>query len=167
MKIPGVTEIPTGQFKDHRGTFVKLPADFDTGEEFYTISGHHVLRGLHFQLPPAAVAKLVCCVWGSVMDVVLDLRRGSPAFGCHEARVLDSDNPKMVMIPPGVAHGFCVLGNRALMLYKQNGVYSREHDAGIRWDSAWINWPYNPIISNRDNDFPHMDDFESPFVYEG
>src|SRR5581483_7390979 len=138
----------------------------DFAEEYYTVSHVRVLRGLHFQVPPHDHAKLVYCAAGRVLDVALDLRVGSPAFGRHVRAELSAADGNALYLPPGLAHGFYVLEAPALMVYNQTSVYAREHDAGVRWDSAGIPWPdADPILSDRDRSFPALADFRTPFVF--
>jgi dTDP-4-dehydrorhamnose 3,5-epimerase len=174
--IPGCLELVLKPFKDERGTFVKtfrqdlfaeqgLTTLF--AEEYYSISQHGVLRGLHFQSPPMDHIKVVYCISGAVLDAVLDLRKGSPTYGRYELFELNAEKANMLYIPAGLAHGFYVTSNHAVMLYKVTTVYSPQLDAGIRWDSAGIPWPdTHPIISARDRDLPLLADFASPFIFE-
>lgn len=175
--IPGCLEIRPPVFADERGKFVKtfqrelfaahgLAVDF--AEEYYSYSHHGVLRGLHFQLPPYQHAKLVYCLSGEVIDVVVDLRVGSPVFGRHVTLTLSGEKANILYIPPGLAHGFYVSGDHALMQYKVTTAYAPEHDTGILWSSAGITWPDpNPLVSRRDAGFVTLERFESPFVFEG
>ena len=172
--IPGCLEIELPVSRDKRGSFTKsfrrdwwhqagLKTEFL--EEYHTLSGRGVLRGLHFQLPPRAVAKLVYCPWGEVLDAVVDLRSGSPAYGRHQLFDLKDT---ALYLPRGLAHGFYVLSDSALMVYKVSDYYAPELDAGILWDSAGIPWPdEKPLISNRDAGFPDLKDFKTPFRFEG
>lgn len=173
--LPGVVAVRPAVIGDCRGMFVKmfhrglfaahgLATDF--AEEYWTVSQTRVLRGLHFQLPPHEHAKLVFCVSGTVLDAVLDLRAGSPTFGHHVLTDLDGETGRGVYIPPGLAHGFYVLQAPATVVYMVSSVYSREHDAGVRWDTADIPWPdQNPVLSDRDQSFPALADFASPFTF--
>jgi dTDP-4-dehydrorhamnose 3,5-epimerase len=173
--LPGVVELRPVVVRDWRGTFAKtfhrdlfaahgLRTDFV--EEYYSVSHARVLRGLHFQLPPHDHAKLVYCAEGSVLDVALDLRVGSPTFGEHVRRELDAVAGLCLYLPPGLAHGFYVLQAPAIMVYNQTSVYVHSHDAGVRWDSAGIAWPdADPVLSDRDRDFPALADFRSPFTF--
>jgi dTDP-4-dehydrorhamnose 3,5-epimerase len=174
-KIPGCLEITTQCFEDERGTFVKLfnetsgkhyiPEPF--AEEFYSVSKRRVLRGLHFQMPPLDLTKLVACLVGEVLDVVVDLRRGSPTYGQYETKLLSESSGTMLFLPTGLAHGFYVTSETALLLYKVNKVHSPAHDSGIHWKSRQIPWPdADPILSARDRMFPTFDEFQSPFTYQ-
>ena len=160
--------------RDARGAFVKtfhveafrelgLPDTFR--EEYYSVSSHNVLRGLHFQTPPSACGKLVYCLEGSVWDVALDLRRSSPTYGQSFFLELDSNIGNMLYIPEGFAHGFYTLSRQAVMVYKVTQVYDRDHDEGILWNSAGIPWPCeNPQLSERDRSFPRFSGFDAPFL---
>lgn len=173
--IPGCYEILPTILRDERGTFVKtfhqglfLENHFEISfyEEYYSASHKGVLRGMHFQVPPMDQVKMVYCVSGRVFDAVVDLRVGSPTYGRHAVFELTADKANMVYIPRGLAHGFYVLSDTAIMLYKVTSVYSPQHDAGILWNSVGIPWPTNdPVISKRDSEFPGMEDFKSPFAY--
>lgn len=174
-KIPGCYEMNVKKFSDNRGSFVKtfhkdgflknhLEVQFD--EDYYSVSHKGVLRGLHFQLPPNDHIKVVYCVSGEVMDVVVDLRVGSPTFGAYEIFQLSADKLNMVYIPKGLAHGFYACKEPAIVMYKASTVYSPESDCGIHWDSLGIPWPdKTPIISERDSQFPSFEQFSSPFFY--
>lgn len=174
--IPGCFEIIPNVFSDDRGTFVKVfhqdmfeqhGLEIDWREEYYSTSRQGVLRGLHFQTPPHDHAKLVYCTSGQVLDVVLDLRKGSPAYGTHLLFQLSAANMNMIYIPKGCAHGFYTLSGQATMMYKVSTVYAPVHDAGLLWNSIDIPWPSdNPIMSDRDKGFPSFVDFtNNPFTY--
>ena len=132
--------------QDIRGSFIKtfhIEAFKELGlttnfkEEFTTISFKNILRGLHFQIPPADCVKLVYCIFGKVMDVVIDLRKASPTYGKFHIIYLESNKCNMIYIPQGFAHGFYTLTNQAIMVYKQTSVYSPECDKGIHWNSSF------------------------------
>jgi dTDP-4-dehydrorhamnose 3,5-epimerase len=173
--IPGCYEIITPIFSDERGSLVKTFnseafAEYGFGtewhEEYYSISKQRVLRGLHFQLPPHDHKKLVYCTAGTVLDVVVDLRIGSPAYGEHALFTLSGEKANMIYIPRGMAHGFYVLSDVATMLYKVSSVYAPEYDSGIHWASVGMKWPdASPVLSIRDSHFSDLKEFESPFVY--
>jgi dTDP-4-dehydrorhamnose 3,5-epimerase len=161
--------------RDARGWFVKtfheeqfaaagLATHF--AEEYYSVSRRNVLRGLHFQTPPRDHAKLVYCTAGAVLDVVVDLRAGSPTFGQHRRFTLTGVKRNALYIPTGFAHGFYVTRGPATMIYKTTTVHSPAHDAGVLWSSCGIRWPARkPLVSERDRAFPALDDFASPFVF--
>lgn len=173
--LPGCLEIRPRRFTDSRGSFVKSyhQHDFeDAGlcthfpEAFYSKSRPRVVRGLHFMLPPEDHYKLVYCVHGSVLDVVLDLRLGSPTYGQHTMVELNEMCGNMLYLAPGLAHGFCAPDTEAILAYRVSTVHSPAHDAGIRWDSAGISWPVrSPIISDRDRNLPTLEEFQSPFIF--
>lgn len=170
--ISGVYLVRLNSFVDARGSFTKTfqAVDFATAElrtdfreQYFSMSHPGVIRGLHFQLPPADHAKLVVAVAGSVFDVAVDVRPGSPTYGSHVSAELSPGKLSLYM-PVGIAHGFAVLGQSpATLLYNVTSVHSPEHDAGIRWDSANIDWPIdNPLVSNRDAALPSLDSFIAP-----
>ena len=151
----------------HEGIFQEHKLVSHFAEEFYTVSHKRVLRGLHFQLPPHDHEKIVYCVQGSIFDVALDIRVGSPTFGKALTMELSAESGQALYFPKGIAHGFYALSEDALMVYKVSASYSPANDTGILWNSAAINWPdQNPIVSERDRGFSSFADFQSPFVYE-
>jgi dTDP-4-dehydrorhamnose 3,5-epimerase len=172
--LPGVRRLEPRLFRDDRGAFVKtyhqedfaaLGLDLSMREEYYSVSHRGVLRGMHFQVPPENHAKLVYCVSGRVLDVVLDLRRSSPTFGRSAGLELSAQNRHLLQIPTGVAHGFLALEADSILVYKTTTVHSPAHDAGIRWDSFGFAWGMTaPIISPRDAGFPALHEFVSPFA---
>jgi dTDP-4-dehydrorhamnose 3,5-epimerase len=173
--LPGCYAIRPRVFSDDRGAFVKMfPApglrelgtDTDWQEELWSSSRRGVLRGMHFQVPPADHAKLVYCVHGEILDVMLDLRRGSPAFGQHRHITLSSANGIGLYVPSGCAHGFLSMRDESTVLYKITSVHSPENDRGIAWDSFGFDWPVDePMMSDRDRRHPRLADFVSPFVF--
>lgn len=173
MPLDGCYEIKTIIRGDKRGSFVKIfHADIfaelglmtDFKEEYFSTSVKNVLRGMHFQTPPADHIKLVCCVEGAVKDVVVDLRKNSATFGKHCIIELSAEKSNMLYIPKGLAHGFLTLSERATMLYNVTTVYSPEHDKGILWSSCGIDWQCDvPILSERDKKHPPLKEFDSPF----
>lgn len=168
-----VVQFPVSE--DSRGRFVKtmqqsileergLEGDFK--ESFTTTSFEGVLRGMHFQTPPSDHAKLVYCTAGSIYDVTLDLRVGSPTYGQHEVYELSSGASNGVYLPRGIAHGFLVREGPAVMVYHVTSEYDPEHDEGIRWDSFGAVWPAErPIVSQRDAGLVCFERFISPFSY--
>jgi dTDP-4-dehydrorhamnose 3,5-epimerase len=173
--IPGCVEIRPEMFVDDRGTFVKpLTADdlrrhgasIEVGEVFWSRSSRGTLRGLHFQLPPHQVAKVVWCTSGSVFDVIVDLRVDSPVHGICETLRLDASIGNSVIIPAGCAHGFLVTDEEATVCYLQSGPFDSSADHGILWSSVGVTWPPvdgPPRVSSRDAAFPPLSDFDSPF----
>lgn len=182
MSVPFET-LPTGfaglyllrprLFQDQRGIFIKtfrsdqfreLGIPFEPREEFYSTSAKNVLRGMHFQLPPAAHAKLVFCLSGSVLDVVLDMRRTSASYGKSFSVRLDAKTRDLLFIPIGFAHGFLSLEQNSLMVYKTDAVHKPELDTGIAWNSFGFDWKIvSPIMSERDRKFQAWEEFQSPF----
>ena len=133
-----------------------------------TKSSKGVLRGLHFQKPPYAQAKLVRCVEGKVLDVAVDIRDGSLTYGQHVIVKLSGENKKQVFIPQGFAHGFVVLSNSAIVSYKVDNRYDAAYESGFRWDDQLLNiqWEMNKseiLISEKDAKLPFFSEFETPF----
>jgi dTDP-4-dehydrorhamnose 3,5-epimerase len=175
-RLPGCYVVQFPVMRDHRGHFVKtiqrsafeeqgLEADFR--ECFYSTSNKNVLRGMHFQLPPSDHAKLVYCTAGSIYDVALDLRIGSPMYGKYEVYELSYLASNAVYLPRGIAHGFFVREGPATMVYHVTSEHDRSRDVGIRWNSFGAAWPVDdPVVSARDNDFVSFAEFDSPFAYK-
>jgi dTDP-4-dehydrorhamnose 3,5-epimerase len=167
---------------DERGWFVeswnsRTAADFGMNDH-YVQDNHSLsrqkftLRGLHFQLPPHAQAKLVRCIRGRIFDISVDLRHGSPSYGQWVSVELSAENGKQVHIPSGFAHGFLTLEENSELAYKVTDYYARECDAGIIWNDRDINidWPLGgraPLLSPKDEKLMHLRDFKSPFEYDG
>jgi len=174
--LPGCFELQPRVFSDPRGVFVKtfhrdvfkqLGLATEWAEQYYSISEPGVVRGIHFQRPPDDHAKLVYCIAGSVLDIVLDLRMGSPTYGKHIRIELNARLGNMLYIPSGLAHGFCTYDDTATLVYNVTSVYEPSSDSGIRWDSAGIEWPCaTPKLSERDRNFPTLAEFISPFQFE-
>ena len=172
-KIPGAFEIQLPFSEDDRGDFVKtlhadslreygLEADFR--ESYYSTSKGGVIRGMHFQTPPHDHEKLVYCVEGEVLDVLLDLRAGSATLHEYCTLELSKGAHNAVYIPKGVAHGFCVLEGSATLVYMTTTVYNRDSDMGVLWNSFGFEWPLNkPSMSDRDRHFSALSEFDSPF----
>lgn len=170
--LPQTWLIQLPLMEDLRGAFVKtlsksmldkIGCQFDLREEYYSTSKKDVVRGMHFQMPPHDNVKIVYCVTGSVLDVLLDLRPGL-THGKSCSATLDSSVPSLLIIPKGVAHGFRSLIDGSLMVYKTSSEYAPEHDAGILWNSFDFDWGLsNPILSNRDMTHTAFKDFQTPF----
>lgn len=127
------------------------------------------LRGLHFQAPPHAQAKLVRCGRGALFDVAVDIRRGSPTFGAWVGVELSFENGRQLWVPEGFAHGFVTLEPMTEICYKCTDYYAPQADGAVRWDSCGIDWPLedDPQLSAKDAAAPALSEFESPFVWEG
>ncbi|MCI9606779.1 MAG: dTDP-4-dehydrorhamnose 3,5-epimerase [Muribaculaceae bacterium] len=175
--IPDVKIIEPRVFTDARGYFFESyskkefdekvrPVDFVQDNESCSSKG--VLRGLHFQRPPFTQSKLVRCVQGAVLDVAVDIRKGSPTYGQHVAVELTESNHLQLFVPRGFAHGFCVLSDIAVFQYKCDNFYHPEADGGISiLDTALgIDWRIDTagaILSEKDTRHPMLADFDSPF----
>lgn len=172
-QLQGCFDVLPVVHRDARGSFVKTlhapsfeEAGLESGfvEEYHSRSLRGVIRGLHLQLPPHEHAKLVSCVEGEIFDVAVDLRVGSPTEGEVLTRRLDADDAAALYLPPGLAHGFQALSDEAIVVYRVTSVHAPDHDAGIRWDSAGVDWPLDEAeLSERDRALPALADFESPF----
>lgn len=173
LGLSNVFLIKNQVFNDERGRFIKVfnsdnfiknDIDCDFKESYYSISHKNVIRGIHFQLPPFEHNKLVYVSKGKILDVILDLRRGSPTYGKYETVYLD-ENLNSIYIPKGCAHGFGVLSDFAVVHYQVSSVYNPNSDCGILWNSFGFDWPIeSPIISKRDLSFNRFLDFDSPFL---
>ncbi len=171
--INGVFIIESSVFTDERGIFIKtfhenffMGSHFNTffKEEYYSVSNKNVIRGMHFQTPPFAHEKIVYCVNGKILDVILDLRKESPTYKKSFSVELNGSDGKIIYIPKGLAHGFCALIDNSIMMYKVSTVYCQNNDCGVRWDSFNFTWPVEkPIISSRDLSFPPLETFNNPF----
>ncbi|MCD6446750.1 MAG: dTDP-4-dehydrorhamnose 3,5-epimerase [Candidatus Marinimicrobia bacterium] len=161
------------RFDDERGSFIKWYDDRSFAgqgisvcfkESYFSISDKDVIRGMHFQVPPADHEKCVSVSFGAVRDVILDIRNNSPTYGKVEEIVLSAENHLALFIPRGFAHGFVSLEDHTIMNYLVATVYSSEHDKVIRWNSFAYDWKIqDPIISKRDKEAELFADFKSPF----
>ncbi len=177
--IEGLLIIEPRIFSDQRGYFFESFSQRDFEAQVGNISfvqdnesksTRGVMRGLHFQRPPFTQTKLVRCVRGSVLDVAVDIRKGSPTFGQHVAVKLTEDNHRQFFISKGFAHGFAVLSDEAVFQYKCDEFYHPESDAGIQLcdPSLGIDWHIpleDAILSEKDKKHPLLKDFESPFEF--
>ena len=178
LSIPEVVLIEPKVFEDNRGFFMENYkysefSDFGIKDNFtqdnHSKSVKGVLRGLHFQMLPKAQAKLVRCIKGEIFDVAVDIRKGSPTFGKWVGKTLSEENKKMLYIPIGFAHAFCVLSDEAEINYKSSDEYSQENERAIAWNDPTINinWPIkNPIVSEKDAKNDSLDEVENNFVYK-
>lgn len=171
LPLSGLIEITFKVFNDDRGffaelykqdDFVKAGIDKPFVQTNYSHSKKSVLRGLHYQKSPMEQGKLVRVIRGEIFDVAVDIRRDSPTFGKWEGVILSEKNNKMLYIPEGFAHGFCVLSNEADVIYECTKPFSPEHDAGIIWNDPTlkITWPIKqPLLSKKDKTNPLLRDY--------
>ncbi len=183
-EIPGVLIIEPDVHGDHRGYFMEtyhkdvyekngIHADFvQDNMSFSAAKG--TLRGLHWQNAPMAQAKLVSCTKGCVIDVAVDIRKGSPTYRKWVSVELSAENKRQFFIPRGFAHGFLTLTDNVEFRYKVDNFYSKEHDRGIRYDdpSIHVDWGkllngIEPILSKKDQEGPLLEDSDANFKYEG
>lgn len=175
--IDGPVIIEPRVFEDSRGYFFESfsQREFDEKvghvtfvQDNESMSSYGVMRGLHFQRPPFAQSKIVRCVRGAVLDVAVDIRKGSPTYGQHVAVELSEDNHRQFFIPKGFAHGFAVLSDVAVFQYKCDEFYHPEAEGGISIfdDSLGIDWKIpsdKAVLSDKDNNHPLLKDFVTPF----
>jgi len=164
--IEGLKLIHLKEFKDVRGDFIKVfnknffdlnGLNIDIKESYYSISAKNVLRGMHFQIPPAEHTKLVYVNNGSILDVILDIRYGSPTYGQHYKINISSNKLTLIYIPVGCAHGFLSLENHTMVTYLQSSCYEIKCDKGLKYNSFGSEWGIEkPIISERDLNFPEF-----------
>ena len=177
LRIPEVVLAKPKVFRDPRGFFLEtykrsdfeghgIPAYFVQDNFSHSVRG--VLRGLHYQKPPDAQGKLVTAISGRVFDVAVDIRRGSPTYACWVGVALSGRSHHVLYVPPGFAHGFCVLSEEADVLYKVTAEYCSASDAGIAWNDPdiRIEWPVaQPVLSPKDAALPHLADAGVDFVH--
>lgn len=170
------------RFGDERGWFMEtysetaaaaagIDARFVQDNQSFSAS-QGTIRGLHYQRPPHAQAKLVRCLRGSIMDYAVDIRRGSPTYGRHVAARLTAEGREQLYVPVGFAHGFVTLEPDVEIAYKVTDVYAPDCDGGIAWDDPMIDidWPLPPsgaVLSDKDRGLPTLAQFDSPFDYDG
>lgn len=178
--IEGVVIIEPKVFKDARGYFFESFSQQEFEEKVRKInfvqdnesmSSYGVLRGLHFQYPPFTQSKLVRCVKGTVLDVAVDIRKGSPFYGQHVAVELSEDNHRQLFVPRGFAHGYAVLSETAVFQYKCDNFYAPQADGGIsiKDDSLGIDWCIpieNTLLSEKDTRCNLLKDIDNPFEIE-
>ncbi len=177
--IEGLIIIKPQIFKDSRGYFFESFSQREFNEKVTPIqfvqdnescSSYGVMRGLHFQKPPYSQSKLVRCVKGSVLDVAIDIRKGSPTYGKHVAVELSAENHLQFFIPKGFAHGYAVLSKEAIFQYKCDEFYTPKSEGGIQLmdESLGINWPISAddaILSDKDKKYPKLSEITSDFDY--
>jgi len=180
--IPEVKLIVPKRFTDARGYFSEIWSDRLFRSEVANVAlvqdnqsvtaKKGTLRGLHFQKPPFAQGKLVRVVRGSIFDIAVDIRVGSPTYGRHVAAKLDALEGAQLWVPPGFLHGFCTLEDVTEVFYKVTSYYSANHDAGVLWNDPdlGINWPVDStsvVLSEKDQRLPQLRDLPDLFAYEG
>jgi dTDP-4-dehydrorhamnose 3,5-epimerase/CDP-3, 6-dideoxy-D-glycero-D-glycero-4-hexulose-5-epimerase len=173
LSVPGAKLIVGRLAIDNRGSFfkpynyenlLKMGIKFDVQEVFYSVSRKGVIRGMHFQNPPAEQEKIVTVIKGSIMDVILDLRTDSEYFGRFITIRMNENDGCSVLVPKGTAHGFLGLDLENIVLYLADASYSRENEDGIRYDSFGYDWGVkNPVLNERDLGFDKFENFISPF----
>lgn len=179
--IPGVLLLKPRYFHDARGYFVEtynaraaheagLKAEFVQDNQALSLK-RGTVRGLHFQVPPRAQGKLVRVLRGSIFDVAVDLRVGSPSYGRWIAATLTAQGGEQLFVPCGFAHGYCTLEDGTEVAYKVDDYYAPECEQGLAWDDSTlaINWPISgagAVLSDRDHKLPRFADFASPFRYD-
>ncbi|MGH7927589.1 MAG: dTDP-4-dehydrorhamnose 3,5-epimerase [Candidatus Binatia bacterium] len=177
LTLPEAVLIEPTVFSDSRGFFMEtykysefarngIADHFIQGNESH--SSRHTLRGLHYQNAPRAQGKLVRVVLGEVFDVVVDIRKGSPRYGQWAGVKLSAGNKQILYVPPGFAHGACVVSNEAKLLYMVTDEYAPEYERGVIWDDPelGIAWPVqNPMLSERDRGWPGLRAADNNFAY--
>ncbi len=177
--LPGVVVLSPRRFGDHRGFFSEswnAARMAEAGLKYEFMQDNHslsreagTLRGLHFQSPPHAQAKLVRCGRGCLFDVAVDIRQGSASYGKWVGVELSFENGKQLMIPAGFLHGFVTREPDTEIIYKCTDFYAPECDGAIRWDSCGIDWDLGetePVLSEKDTAAPTFSTFRSPFAFE-
>jgi dTDP-4-dehydrorhamnose 3,5-epimerase len=177
-QIPDVIVIEPRVFGDERGWFMETYKQseftakgipFTFGQDNHSrSSATGVIRGLHYQKDPAAQGKLVRCIVGSVYDVAVDIRRGSPTYGRWVSVALSAENHRIVWVPPGFLHGFCTLTDISEVVYKTTAEYSPSHERSVRWDDPTlaITWPTkSPQLSAKDAQAPLFADADNNFEW--
>lgn len=179
--IPGLIVVEPKVFEDSRGCFFEsynenlfrengIAARFVQDNQ--SSSSYGVIRGLHYQLPPYAQAKLIRVLAGTILDVVIDIRKGSPVYGRFFSIELSAGNRKQLFIPAGFAHGFSVLSEKAEILYKCDNFYNKDSERGIAYDdpALHIDWQVPPdaiIVSDKDKALPALAAVSHSFIFEG
>lgn len=173
--IEGVVEFFPKQFKDSRGWFMESynhqamaasGMEIEFVQDNQSVSAKNVLRGLHFQKPPYAQAKLVRVITGSALDVIVDIRKGSATYGQHLKVLLSAEQNNQLFIPVGFAHGFLALEDNTTFFYKCSDYYNNQSEGGLCWNDPALNIDWNvenPIVSDKDQILPGITNFDSPF----
>jgi len=175
--LSGVVVLTPKRFKDHRGFFSvswnrqqmeQSGLVYDFVQDNHSLSRDpDTLRGMHYQAPPHAQAKLVRCGRGRLFDAVVDVRKGSPTYGEHFGIELSAENGRQLLVPKGFIHGFATLEPDTEIVYKVDQYYSPEADGSVHWDSCGIDWGLegDPVVSQKDRDAISFSDFDSPFEW--
>ncbi|MGE4317507.1 MAG: dTDP-4-dehydrorhamnose 3,5-epimerase [Deferribacterales bacterium] len=179
-KIPDVVLLEPKVFGDHRGFFMEsyskktmesLGLKYELIQDNHSLSAQaFTMRGLHYQKNPDAQTKIVRVLAGAILDVVVDIRKGSPTYGQHVSVILTAENKRQIIVPKGFAHGVLTLVPDTEIMYKVDAFYSPECDRGIRWNdpALGIEWPTDtPVLSDKDANSPLLADADNNFVYEG
>lgn len=177
--LPGVLILTPARFGDARGFFSEswnkqrmqdAGLDLDFVQDNHSMSAQvGTVRGLHFQSPPHAQDKLVRCGQGALLDVAVDVRKGSPTYGQHVVVELTAENGKQLLVPKGFLHGFLTTAPHTEIIYKCTDYYAPECDGAVRWDSCGIDWGFDgeALLSEKDAAAQTLADFDSPFVWPG
>ncbi|MCA9901236.1 MAG: dTDP-4-dehydrorhamnose 3,5-epimerase [Ardenticatenaceae bacterium] len=177
LTIPEVILVEPQRFGDARGFFMETYQHeifaangiaLQFVQDNHSRSAQGVLRGLHYQIDPYAQGKLLKVVVGEIFDVAVDIRRGSPTFGQWAGEILSAENGRLLYVPPGFAHGFCVLSETADLIYKTTNYYHPESDRGIIWNDPQIGiqWPiHEPLLSAKDEKLPLLAEADFNFSF--
>lgn len=175
--IQGLLEIVPRVFGDDRGYFFEaynkaifenFGVNFEFVQDNQSMSNKGVLRGMHFQNPPHAQGKLVRVIQGAVLDVVVDIRKGSPTYGKHHKVKLTGDNKLMFWIPPGFAHGFVTLEDNTIFTYKCTSFFNKESEGSVLWNDPALNIDWgieNPVLSDKDRESLPLSELDSQFRF--
>lgn len=177
--LPGVVVIEPKVFGDHRGWFMETYSDAklkELGLDFQPVQDNHsytaekgTIRGMHYQMSPKAQAKLVRCTRGSIYDVAVDIRKGSPTYGRYVGIVLSEENKRQLFVPKGFAHGFMTLTDDVEVQYKVDELYAPEYDRGFIWNdpAVGIKWPLDisPVLSAKDEQAPMLAEADNNFSF--
>lgn len=181
LAIPDIKIITPKKFGDDRGFFsetynkkhlAEQGIDIEFVQDNHAFSAHaHTMRGMHFQIPPFAQDKLIRVTRGSILDVVVDIRNGSPHYGQHASAVISAAEWNQILVPAGFAHGLLTLEDNTEVIYKVSNYYSPQHDKGLFWNDPdlGIDWPVSPdkaILSEKDQNQPRLKDLPAYFIYQ-
>lgn len=182
LNLPEVKVITPPKFGDERGFFAETynrPAFVDMGLDMPFVQDNHAysaaagtVRGLHFQVSPYAQAKLVRVIRGAIWDVAVDIRQGSPTFGCYAAAEISAANFRQILIPEGFAHGLVTLEEHTEVLYKVSNIYAPDHDKGLFWQDPALNLPWpvrekDALLSPKDQNQPLLAQLPVYFTWKG